>query len=293
MANFCTRCGRPLQAGEVCSCGSFNPQQMNMRAQAGQRAAEPQAQMAQQQGGMNQGAAGPQGGMNPNMAGNPMYGGPQGGMNPNMAAYASPASVFFNRIWGTFLRILKAPVTGGIAFMQTADIKMASVFVVLQSLLSGLWSMASTGAMIRAVGGRSYYGDYIPYGRMFVVTALLTAAFIYLLAAVVMLATMTLGQKFTYAQILCGISVRSVLLIPALLVSILLSQIFVVLGAIAYLLACVWSIFAMFFAVVSVIEMEKRNRFTWVVTLFLTVYLVVYFICSMMSGIGTIMEAVL
>ena len=50
MARFCTRCGRPLEEGEVCNCGQeAAPQQQQAQQQQVAQEAAPQQQQAQQQ----------------------------------------------------------------------------------------------------------------------------------------------------------------------------------------------------------------------------------------------------
>ena len=83
MAKFCTKCGKPLEEGEVCSCTQAAPQQQA----APQMQAAPQQQAPQQQG----------------------YVSNEQQFQQTQQAVAG----FLTRMFGAFINVIKHPVTAG------------------------------------------------------------------------------------------------------------------------------------------------------------------------------------
>ena len=159
MGNFCARCGRPLQGGEVCNCMTQNTfyggQQGQVQASASQSQmgyqippVQPQMgyQMPPLQQTTGQSASGRQG---------------TGGKA--------------DQITGNLLGILKRPVTMGSEAIAVADLKTAFIFFALQGIASALFAMVVGHSLFTAANsGLAYLGGTInfPYFRALIVTVI-------------------------------------------------------------------------------------------------------------------------
>ncbi len=204
MTKFCTKCGRPLQDGEICTCqqgaavnnigkqtgkgmpssqgvmtpqGNQIPQEM-MRQQGVQMSQGVRIQQnitGQRRPEMTQGVSMqqvPHGNQNVSMQQMPP--GNQGGMMNSVPVQSQPASDYFRRLWAGFIGIITKPVTEGRNLILQADAKLAIVYILLQGIFTGLFALtvsAKCGSfidmLIGLAGGMSSYGNNFAYANMF------------------------------------------------------------------------------------------------------------------------------
>lgn len=268
MSRFCTRCGRPLQDGEICSCQMMAGQ---MQQQTAGQQVPYQQQTAGQQPQYQQQTAGQQ------------------------IQYQQAASGFAKKLVSCFLSLVKSPVTAGRQLVAEADMKIAFVLLALQGVMSGFFAMAvgkrcysyilaltglvdgyTSGAGTAAAGMLT-----MPYGRMFIVTVLLSVGLSCLMALLLWVGHMILKCNVTYPQMLSAAAIRSAVLIPSILVSILLFEINSFLGIMVFLLSNIWAFAAMLLTMNRSIPVEGQDRFALVVSTALLVFvLVMMFVLS-------------
>lgn len=169
MANFCKYCGKALQDGEVCTC----PQAQAEAAQTYQ--GQPQQPP---QGGY---PPPPQGGYPPQQPPQGSYpppppppgyqppqppppGGyppppPQGGYPPQQPprpAAPSPVAVGLQRIPGFLKSYIKTPVSAVQALVNTKDVIVACVLLIVQVIVSGLLLFSGLNSLVDSVSTRDY-----------------------------------------------------------------------------------------------------------------------------------------
>lgn len=203
MAKFCTNCGRPLEEGQVCSCTMEQFQQNVAAQQAQQQAAQqPNIQIQFNKEQYEQ-------------------------MKQKSGAYVSS-------LINAFVNILRYPYSRGRDFVAKIDEKLAFGFIGLQAIISALFALAVVGrinstinqAAGLAVG--SAYSSYVSktvtvsYAKAFFVTLLISLVISALLSGLVFVGNRILKGNASYKQILCVTSVRSIAVVPFVLLSIVL-----------------------------------------------------------------------
>jgi len=204
---FCTKCGRPLQDGEVCMC---------------QPAAQPNVTPV-----------------------TPVQVPPvQAASVPVQAAVINPPMqpnaflVFFKELWAIVIGILKTPVTTINTYVQKADMKVACTLIGISALVAALvrWfgllqfnSKSSSSIDYNALGLgdiSSLYSDTsskYSAGDIFkqmCFSALLIIAVAAAVALVIMVAVNTFGKaKATYLQGFAIVSLTAILAIPAAIIA--------------------------------------------------------------------------
>lgn len=225
MGKFCTRCGRPLAEGEICNCQATanaqnqlnNPMEGQQEAQQNQQAPQYQ-QQAQQSYQQTQQAV----------------------------------SSHMTKTIGTFLNMIKRPITTGRQLVASNETGVAITFIVIQALLSGFFALA----VMSKIGGTietlvsSLVGEYLdagikfPYARIFILTALTSAVLSLLLALLLLVGNMIIKNAVTYVQMLNCVAVRSAWLSLLTLVALIVYVLNPVAGICTYVLEGIWGIIA-------------------------------------------------
>lgn len=186
---FCTKCGRQLQEGEVCTC-----QQTTQTP--GQPVTPPPAQ-----------------------AGTPVQPGSTqpGPVQPAAPAQPGAAGVFFKELWETIQGLVKKPVDTAISYTNKGSFPMAGVIIAVVAIFQGLFGMFGRMAEGSGSSGDSWADlfdslvnkpNYFAIFMNGLLSVLVAAA---LVALIIMLLVQTLGGgKLTYVQ---GLSVVSLMLV--------------------------------------------------------------------------------
>lgn len=186
MANFCTRCGRRLQDGEICTCqteqGSINREQ---QFRAGQQ-------------------------------------------------FGTQAADFSKNFFSKILNLVKRPVSAGKELIMEADVKTAIILIVLQGIFNSIFAMAvghKYSAFIKSalnISGELSYSQEskvndamaIPYFRIIIVTVMFTLGAACLFALLMMAGYRVIKVTVSFQQMISAAAIRSAVLIPAIILSI-------------------------------------------------------------------------
>ncbi len=312
MGHFCTRCGRPLEDGEVCNCqgqGGNAQQQVNLQKTPQENEQNIQVQQAAAGGAqtnmnqnvnpqtgaqqnMNQNVnpqAGAQQNMNQNV--NPQTGaqqnrnqnfgqmGPQGYQpNANMQQQPSAQRVAIQNVaskfFETIIGMLRTPLTTGRALVQEADIVLIAVFLVLQGILSGLFGSIILAKTIgKAV---KYFGgsSKTPYVQAFLATFFASIALSVILAVILYVIHMVLKKQVRFQEMLAFAAIRSAWIIPAVVISMILALMSVKVGLFCFYALEVFGFVAMITTLNSFAEAEKKDKMIIINGILIFVFLV-------------------
>lgn len=280
MGKFCTKCGRPLQEGQVCVCQlSAGKQPVHYQATGGsvsstarQSQADRQAELRRQyearkrqaerlsgagqtsyrSSGMSQ-ANGQVYGTQQQATGRGYDGRDtqQTSQNVYGTQYSTQEQPFSQRrayqatseyaqnFWGTFLQLIRHPVTFGRKLILEADVKKALILMLIQGIFSGLFALAVShkcSGYIKAGVGLAGGLDSdtasavtglleMPYVRTFVVTIIYSVALACVLALLLFAGHRIIKAPATLPQMLSTAAIRSAIMTPAILLSLLVFEI--------------------------------------------------------------------
>ncbi len=278
MSKFCTKCGRPVPEGGICSCqlqaGGQAQTPPNQNSNGSQQGNQPF--QGQQQG--NQQFQGQQGSQ--------PFQGQQGSQQfqsqPfNGQQYKEQASAFAQNFFGKLLYVIKRPVEAGTNLILEANIKTALLLVAAQGLCSALVAMAAAGKVsgyIQAASGlangiSSGLGNVVagamgmPYFRIFLVTVAFSMALSCILALMLLLGHMALKIPVSFQQMLSAAAIRSAVLCPAILLSLVVFELAAPAGIALFLLINIWGFTAMAVTMSNFVHKEKRDMFVLAVSI--------------------------
>jgi len=278
MSKFCTKCGRPVPEGGICSCqlqaGGQAQTPPNQNSNGSQQGNQPF--QGQQQG--NQQFQGQQGSQ--------PFQGQQGSQQfqsqPfNGQQYKEQASAFAQNFFGKLLYVIKRPVEAGTNLILEANIKTALLLVAAQGLCSALFAMAAAGKVsgyIQAASGlangiSSGLGNVVagamgmPYFRIFLVTVAFSMALSCILALMLLLGHMALKIPVSFQQMLSAAAIRSAVLCPAILLSLVVFELAAPAGIALFLLINIWGFTAMAVTMSNFVHKEKRDMFVLAVSI--------------------------
>ncbi len=278
MSKFCTKCGRPVPEGGICSCqlqaGGQAQTPPNQNSNGSQQGNQPF--QGQQQG--NQQFQGQQG-IQPFQG---QQGSQQFQSQPfNGQQYKEQASAFAQNFFGKLLYVIKRPVEAGTNLILEANIKTALLLVAAQGLCSALFAMAAAGKVsgyIQAASGlangiSSGLGNVVagamgmPYFRIFLVTVAFSMALSCILALMLLLGHMALKIPVSFQQMLSAAAIRSAVLCPAILLSLVVFELAAPAGIALFLLINIWGFTAMAVTMSNFVHKEKRDMFVLAVSI--------------------------
>lgn len=130
--------------------------------------------------------------------------------------------------WGSIIGILKKPATEGAAFVARADLTLSICLIVLQAVCSALFGAFFVGkvnGLIRWAGEIKFSGI-----KAFFLTLLFSVIFSAILMLFFWLAGLITKMKTNWKQMLALVAVRSVVLVPLILVSAIFMLISIITG---------------------------------------------------------------
>ena len=282
MSKFCTKCGRPVPEGGVCSCqlqaggqAQTPPNQNSNGSQQGSQPFQGQQQGSQPfQGQQFQGQQGSQ------QFQGQQFQGQQGSQPFNGQQYKEQASAFAQNFFGKLLYLIKRPVEAGTNLILEANIKTALLLLAAQGLCSALFAMAAAGKVsgyIQAASGlaneiSSGLGNVVagamgmPYFRIFLVTVAFSMVLSCILALMLLLGHMALKIPVSFQQMLSAAAIRSAVLCPAILLSLVVFELTAPAGIALFLLINIWGFTAMAVTMSNFVHKEKRDMFVLAVS---------------------------
>lgn len=326
MSKFCTKCGRPIPEGGICSCQLQAGGQPQMKPHQNPTGSQPQKQgssgqhpssrnsnstqqgsqssqpfQGQQLNGQPQGSQSFQGqqfnsqpqGSQP-FLGQQLNGQPQGsqsfqGQQLNGQQYKEQASAFAQNFFGKMLYLIKRPVEAGTKLIVEANSKTAFLILTVQGICSAIFAMAAAGKVsgyIQAASGlangiSSGLGTVVagamgmPYFRIFLVTVAFSMVLSCILALMMMLGHMALKIPVSFQQMLSAAAIRSAVLVPAILLSLVVFELTAPAGIALFLLINIWGFTAMAVTMSTFVNQEKRDMFVLVVSIVILLFLFV------------------
>ncbi len=242
MAKFCTQCGKALEEGEICSC---------------QMAEKKNEEGPQNVSGQQENMKGPQ--ENP---------GRLGRQKPPQSQFEKNATAFAKNFFKKILAIVKDPVTAGKEAIMQTDIKNPLLLMALQGIFSAIFVMSAEGRLMIELDIST------PYFRIFIVTLLLSVGLACVLALLLKLGNAVIKIPVTYTQMLSAVSIRSALLMPAIILSFIVSLIHMGAGLVMFVLINIWGFTAMVVAMSSLIEQEKLSKFVLAVSVVILLFII-------------------
>lgn len=278
MGKFCTRCGRPLQEGEICICR--RPQETPVQEAAvpaqetaAQSAATVQTEAVQQEAGNAQEVPTVQ---------------PQASQGNQTAAGNPAATGFFKKLLDTFVGLIIHPVATGRQMIIEANLGIAAIFIALQAVMSGLFAVAicakgSSYLQYIARAVESYSSLFsnglslgsmlkLPLGRVFFVTFFASAVLSCLLAAMLLAGHMIIKCKVKYQEMLAAVAVRSALIAPGILAAIILSALNTVIGIFLFFALSIWGFTVMKISMTACLNEKILNAFAIMLSIVLFVF---------------------
>lgn len=269
MGKFCTKCGRPLQEGEICSCQMKKQEVPQETVENKVEQPVVQNQQETQQQTINQQ--------------------PTQGQQITVNVNTQAAQELFHGVLGCFLQLMKKPVTTGKELIREANMKIALSFIILQGVFSGFFALAVVGKYGSLLGALSGAASslsslssgsmdttlIIPYFRSFLVTVVFSIVLSCFLALLLLLGHMILKSPVSYRQMLAAVSIRSALLLPTILISLILFELQVTIGIFLFIAVNIWGLMAMFLALASWITDEKKNLFVLIMSLALLLFIII------------------
>lgn len=204
---FCRYCGRKLEDGEVCTC-----------QQAQQNQAQVQQQAAPQQN-VQQAA--------------PQQAAPQPGAAPAVSVQGKQV---LDALLKDLVDLVKAPATTASGYVRRGDVTVSVIFLLLQGICSAIFALFCIGKIngLIALGGNMTQNIKFSGVGAFFLTLLYTVLFEAVLAGLYFGVGKLLGGQLRFQEALSIVSMRSVILVPVILVSCLVFLLNIAAGIVFY-----------------------------------------------------------
>lgn len=206
---FCRYCGRKLEDGEVCTCQQT--QQNQAPQQAPQQAAPQQnvQQAAPQQAAAQPGAA---------------------------PAVSVQGKQVLDALLKDLIDLVKAPGTSAQGYVRRGDVTVSVIFLLLQGICSAIFALFCIGKInsLVALGGSMTQNIKFSGVGAFFLTLLYTVIFEAILAGLYFAVGKLLGGQLRFQEALSIVSMRSVILVPMILVSCLVFLLNISAGIVFY-----------------------------------------------------------
>lgn len=255
MARFCTRCGKPLEEGEVCNCG----QEVTAQQAAPQQQTAPQQQAA-----------------------------PQAGYMPNEQQFQQTQQAvtgFLSKMFGAFINVIKHPVTAGRNMILTADWGVSIALIVLQGILTAIFGAVAGKQAITLVSDLSGLGSFgsllgdikLPYAKIIFGTLAISVALSFALALLLMLGNMIIKNTLGYKEMLGAVASRSCVIVITTIIAIIVFLIHMQTGIIIWGIGNIWG----FFLILQAMPLADEKMRDKLPTVMILVYLIFMLLTSL------------
>lgn len=286
MGNFCTKCGKPLADGEVCNCQGAAPQiDPAQQAAPQQQSAAPQQQYQQapqqqyQQASQQQYQQAPQQQFQqvPPQQYQQQY--------QQMAPQQSAASDYFKEFLSTALNVWKKPVTAGKEYVMSGKFTLAIGYLLVQAVLAVILGMvfearSSLASFAELVGSSAG----VTYVKVFFGTLFLSAIFSIMLAGLLLGFNLIAKNNMTFKNALCLVSVRSIVIAPAMVVALIIILINPAWGGVFSLIINIWGFVAIVKAL-PVVSEQSDNLLVHLVTAAILIFVIIALIIMFTIGL--------
>ena len=293
MGNFCTKCGKPLADGEVCNCQGAAPQidpaqqaapqqqsaapQQQYQQATQQQSAAPQQQYQQAQQQQYQQAPQQQFQQVPPQQYQQQY--------QQMTPQQSAASDYFKQFLNTALNVWKKPVTAGKEYVMSGKFTLAIGYLLVQAVLAVILGMVfearSSLANLAEFAGSSVGLTYV---KVFFGTLFLSAIFSIMLAGLLLGFNLIAKNNMTFKNALCLVSVRSIVIAPAMVVALIIILINPAWGGVFSLIINIWGFVAIVKAL-PVVSEQSDNLLVHLVTAAILIFVIIALIIMFTIGL--------
>ena len=294
MGNFCTKCGKPLADGEVCNCQGASPQiDPAQQAAPQQQSAAPQQQYQQapqqqyQQAPQQQYQQAPQQQYQQAQQQQFQQVPPQQYQQQyqQMAPQQSAASDYFKQFLNTALNVWKKPVTAGKEYVMSGKFTLAIGYLIVQAVLAVILGMVfearSSLANLAEFAGSSVGLTYV---KVFFGTLFLSAIFSIMLAGLLLGFNLIAKNNMTFKNALCLVSVRSIVIAPAMVVALIIILINPAWGGVFSLIINIWGFVAIVKAL-PVVSEQSDNLLVHLVTAAILIFVIISLIIMFTIGL--------
>lgn len=294
MGNFCTKCGKPLADGEVCNCQGAAPQiDPAQQTAPQQQSAAPQQQYQQapqqqyQQAPQQQYQQAPQQQYQQVPQQQYQQVPPQQYQQQyqQMAPQQSAASDYFKQFLNTALNVWKKPVTAGKEYVMSGKFTLAIGYLLVQAVLAVILGMVfearSSLANLAEFAGSSVGVTYV---KVFFGTLFLSAIFSIMLAGLLLGFNLIAKNNMTFKNALCLVSVRSIVIAPAMVVALIIILINPAWGGVFSLIINIWGFVAIVKAL-PVVSEQSDNLLVHLVTAAILIFVIIALIIMFTIGL--------
>ena len=203
---FCRYCGRKLEDGEVCTCQQAQQNQAQVQQAAPQQNVQ---QAASQQAAPEPGAA---------------------------PAVSVQGKQVLDALLKDLADLVKAPATTASGYVRRGDVTVSVIFLLLQGICSAIFALFCIGKIngLIALGGNMTQNINFSGVGAFFLTLLYTVLFEVVLAGLYFGVGKLLGGQLRFQEALSIVSMRSVILVPVILVSCLVFLLNIAAGIVFY-----------------------------------------------------------
>ena len=294
MGNFCTKCGKPLADGEVCNCQgaapqidpaqqaapqqqSAAPQQQYQQAQQQQYQQAPQQQYQQAQQQQYQQAPQQQFQQVPPQQYQQQY--------QQMAPQQSAASDYFKQFLNTALNVWKKPVTAGKEYVMSGKFTLAIGYLIVQAVLAVILGMVfEARSSLANLAEFAVSSVGLTYVKVFFGTLFLSAIFRIMLAGLLLGFYLIAKNNMTFKNALCLVSVRSIVIAPAMVVALIIILINPAWGGVFSLIINIWGFVAIVKAL-PVVSEQSDNLLVHLVTAAILIFVIISLIIMFTIGL--------
>lgn len=286
MGNFCTKCGKPLADGEVCNCQGAAPQiDPAQQAAPQQQSAAPQQQYQQAPQQQYQQAPQQQYQQAPQQQYQQVPPQQYQQQYQQMAPQQSAASDYFKQFLNTALNVWKKPVTAGKEYVMSGKFTLAIGYLLVQAVLAVILGMVfearSSLANLAEFAGSSVGVTYV---KVFFGTLFLSAIFSIMLAGLLLGFNLIAKNNMTFKNALCLVSVRSIVIAPAMVVALIIILINPAWGGVFSLIINIWGFVAIVKAL-PVVSEQSDNLLVHLVTAAILIFVIIALIIMFTIGL--------
>ncbi len=187
------------------------------------------------------------------------------------------ATGYAQNFFGMLIQLIRHPVTFGRKLILQADVKTALMLIVFQGIFTGLFALAVSHKVagyiktgIGMAGGLDLDAARavtdlldIPYVRTFAVTILYSAALAFIYALLLFIGHRIIKAPATLSQMLSAAAIRSAIMAPAILLSVVVFEISVMMGLFLFIYTNLITFAAITVADCTVFGQQKADIFVF------------------------------
>ena len=216
------------------------------------------------------------------------YGQPQGqpyAQQPYGQPYAAPqqpsaAGLYFKKLLDTFVAVMRAPSSQGRAFAGAGDFMIAGGFILIQAIVTMIFGLFTEMRVYSYLG---LDGITPPYAAVIFGTLFFSLLFSLILAGMVLGANILSGNHISFAMALGAVATRSIVLIPATIVSLVVMLISPLYGIMFFFIVSIWGLIVMIKAN-PLTNIQADDVLTHILSATVIIYLII--VLALMIKIG-------